>query len=88
MLTDTKVRPARSRPKPSKLADANRLCLLVAPGGGKRWRWNYGYDGKNKTMAFGAYPLVSLADARAKRDEAYTIPCEGPDPSVAKRLKI
>ena len=71
MLTDTKVRNAKPRPKSYKLADANRLFLLVAPGGGKLWRWNYTYDGKNKTMAFGAYPLVSLADARAKRDEAY-----------------
>lgn len=39
-------------------------------------------------MAFGAYPRVSLADAREKRDEAYSILCEGQDPNVAKRLKI
>ena len=39
-------------------------------------------------MAFGAYPLVSLPDALEKRDEAYSILCEGHDPSVAKRLKI
>lgn len=88
MLTDAKVRTAKPRPKPYKLTDANRMFLLVAPGGGKLWRWNYIYDGKNKTMAFGGYPLVSLADARAKRDEAYTILCEGRDPLVAKRLKI
>ncbi|MGW8201860.1 tyrosine-type recombinase/integrase [Sphingomonas bisphenolicum] len=88
MLTDTKVRTAKPRPKPYKLFDANRLFLLVAPGGGKLWRWNYTYDGKNKTMAFGAYPLVSLADARAKRDEASTTLAEGVDPSIAKRLKI
>lgn len=88
MLTDTKVRTAKPRPKSYKLFDANRLFLLVAPGGGKLWRWNYTYDGKNKTMAFGAYPLVSLAEARGKRDEAYTILCEGRDPNVAKKLKI
>lgn len=67
MLTDAKVRNARPRPKAYKLADANRLFLMVTPSGGKLWRWNYQYDGKNKTMAFGAYPLVSLADAREKR---------------------
>ena len=39
-------------------------------------------------MAFGAYPRVSLADAREKRDEAYFMLCEGQDPNVAKRLKI
>lgn len=88
MLTDAKVRTAKPRPKPYKLADANRLFLLVAPGGGKLWRWNYVYDGKNKTLAFGAYPLVSLADARTKRDEAYTMLCEGRDPAVVKKLKI
>jgi hypothetical protein len=77
MLTDVKVRTAKARTKPFKLSDANRLFLLVTPSGGKLWRWNYAYDGKNKTMAFGAYPLVSLADARAKRDEAYTVLCEG-----------
>jgi integrase len=88
MLSDTKVRTAKPRPKSYKLFDANRLFLLVAPGGGKLWRWNYTYDGKNKTMAFGAYPLVSLADARAKRDEAWATLSEGVDPSLAKKLKI
>src|SRR3546814_1624867 len=39
-------------------------------------------------MAFGAYPLVSLADARNKRDEAYSVLCEGRDPNVAKKLRI
>ncbi|HWI85915.1 MAG TPA: integrase arm-type DNA-binding domain-containing protein [Sphingomonas sp.] len=39
-------------------------------------------------MAFGAYPLVSLADARSKRDESYSVLCEGRDPNVAKKLKI
>lgn len=88
MLTDAKVRSAKPRTKPYKVADANRLFLLVAPSGGKLWRWNYTYDGKNKTMAFGAYPLVSLSDARTKRDEAYTILCEGRDPAVARKLKV
>jgi integrase len=88
MLTDTKVRTAKPRPKPYKLTDASRLFLLVTPSGGKLWRWNYEYDGKQKSMAFGAYPRVSLADARAKRDEAYSILCEGQDPNVAKKLKI
>jgi integrase len=82
------VRSAKPRPKPYKLSDTNRLFLLVTPSGGRLWRWNYSYDGKNKTMAFGAYPLVSLADARIKRDEAFTILCQGRDPAIAKRLKI
>ena len=70
MLTDTKVRAAKPRPKPYKLTDGNRLFLLVTPTGGKLWRWSYEFDSKHKGMAFGAFPRVSLADARAKRDEA------------------
>lgn len=88
MLTDAKVRAARPRAKSYKLTDSNRLFLLVTPGGGKLWRWNYYYDGKQKSMAFGAWPLVALADARAKRDEAYTALCEGHDPTIAKKLRI
>ena len=87
-MTDAKVRAAKPRAKPYKLTDANRLHLLVTPSGGKLWRWNYDYDGKQKSMAFGAYPLVSLADARGKRDEAHTVLGEGRDPNVAKKLKI
>jgi integrase len=60
----------------------------VSPSGAKLWRWNYTYDGKQKSMAFGAHPIVSLTDARSKRDEAYTVLCEGRDPAVAKKLKI
>jgi len=87
MLTDARVRTAKPRPKPYKIADANRLFLLVTPSGGKLWRWNYDHDGKSKTMAIGAYPLISLADARTKRDEACAILSEGHDPVVVKRLK-
>ena len=88
MLSDTKVRATKPREKSYKLTDANRLFLLVTPSGGKLWRWNYSYDGKQKSMAFGAYPLVSLADARCKRDETYTLLCEGRDPAIARRLRI
>jgi integrase len=88
MLSDAKVRAAKGRAKPYKLSDTNRLFLLVTPSGGKLWRWNYYYDGKQKSMAFGAYPLVSLGDARSKRDEAYTALCDGRDPGIVKRLKI
>jgi integrase len=88
LLTDAKIRAAKPRPKPYKITDSSRLYLLITPSGGKLWRWNYEYDGKQKSMAFGAYPRVSLADAREKRDEAWSMLCEGLDPNVAKRLKI
>lgn len=88
LLNDAKIRAAKPRPKPYKLTDSNRLYLLVSPSGAKLWRWNYTYDGKQKSMAFGAYPIVSLTDARSKRDEAYTILCDGRDPAVVRKLKI
>lgn len=78
MLSDARIRAAKPRTTPYKLTDGNRLFLLVAPGGGKHWRWNYAYDGRQKSMAFGSYSRVSLSDARAKRDEASSILPEGP----------
>jgi hypothetical protein len=88
MLSDAKVRAAKPRPKSYKLSDANRLFLLVTPSGGKLWRYSYYYDGKQKTLAFGVYPQVSLSDARVKRDEAASLLAEGTDPIVARKLKI
>ncbi|SER06603.1 protein of unknown function [Sphingobium sp. YR768] len=88
MLSDAKVRAAKPRPKSYKLTDTNRLFLLVTPSGGKLWRWNYSYDGKQKTMAFGAWPQVGLADARAKRDEASSQLMEGDDPTILRKLKV
>lgn len=87
MLTDAKVRAAKLKSKAYKLGDSNRLFLLVNPGGGKLWRWNYYYDGKQKSLALGAYPIVSLIDARRKRDEARTVLENGRDLAIAKKLK-
>mgnify|MGYP001034382963 CR=1 FL=1 len=88
MLSDAKIRAAKARDKAYKLTDSHRLYLLVKPNGSKLWKWNYSYDGRQKTMAFGIYPMVSLLDARAKRDEARAQLDEGRDPSVVKKLKI
>lgn len=88
MLNDAKLRGAKSREKAYKLTDSNRLYLLVKPNGGKLWRWNYSYNGKQKSMNFGIYPMVSLLNARAKRDEARAILQEGKDPAIVKKLKI
>jgi hypothetical protein len=88
LLTDAKVRAAKPRSKTYKLADANSLFLMVTPSGGNFWHWKHHYCGGCKSMAFGAWPHVPLADARAKRDEAYNILCEGRDPAVVKKLRI
>ncbi|MBB5708334.1 Arm DNA-binding domain-containing protein [Sphingopyxis panaciterrulae] len=88
MLNDAKLRSAKPRDKAYKLTDSHRLYLLVKPNGGKLWRWNYAYGGKQKSMNFGIYPMVSLVQARAKRDEARAILDDGQDPSIVKKLTI
>ena len=88
MLNDAKIRSAKPREKPYKLTDGYRLYVLVKPGGSKLWKWSYTYGDKQKTMHFGIYPMASLTQARAKRDEARAQLAEGRDPGVVKRLLI
>lgn len=63
-LTDLQVKNAKPREKEYKLSDGNGLYLLVTPTGGKLWRFNYTYSGKQKTLFLKAYPEKSLLDAR------------------------
>ncbi len=72
-LTDTAIRNAKPRRKLVKLFDGGGLYLLIQPYGTKLWRQAYRINGKQKTLAFGIYPTVSLADARGKRDAAKKI---------------
>lgn len=64
-LTDVKIRQAKPGPSPIKMTDGGGLHLEVRPNGSKLWRYRYRLDGKENTFAMGAYPEVSLADARA-----------------------
>ncbi len=59
-LTDTKIRKHKPGAAPVKLTDGMGLYLHVAPTGGKLWRYAYRFDGKQKLMALGGYPDVSL----------------------------
>lgn len=63
-LTNLKCQKSMPESKPYYLADRGGLYLLVAPTGGKLWRWRYRFEGKEKQMALGKYPDVSLAEAR------------------------
>lgn len=86
-LTDTFVRTVKADPsKPAgvKHSDGYGLYLHVKAGG-KYWRMAYRFAGKQKTLAIGAYPAVTLAKARKRRDEAREELAEGVDPSQAKR---
>jgi Arm DNA-binding domain len=66
MLTDTRVRSVKPTQRPQKLTDARGLYLLVTPSGGKYWRYDYSFNGKRKTLAFGVYPDVGLGKARER----------------------
>ncbi len=84
-LTDTTIRNAKPRQKPYKLSDGGGLFLLVQPSGGKWWRYKYRYLGKEKLLALGAYPDVSLSEARKRHLRARTTLAEGQDPGEAKK---
>lgn len=86
-LTDAKVRTAKSKEKPYKLTDERGMYLYIAPGGGKLWRFNYAFDGKQKTLALGPYPEISLADARERREEARKLLANGVDPGNIKKAQ-
>jgi integrase len=84
-LTDTAVRNAKRREKPQKLSDGGGLHLLVNPDGARYWRLAYRYHGRQKTLALGVYPIVSLADARMARDGAKLLLARNIDPSQARK---
>ena len=63
-LSDAAIRAAKPTTKPYKMYDRDGLFLLVNPGGSKLWRWRYWIGGKEKLMALGEYPIVTLAEAR------------------------
>lgn len=84
-LNARQVDAAKPKEKAYKLADGAGLYLEVVPSGSRYWRMKYRFNGKEKRMAFGVYPAVSLAQARALRDEAKKKLAEGIDPSFAKK---
>lgn len=84
-LNARQVDTAKPKDKPYKLADGGGLYLLVNRNGARYWRLKYRVAGKEKLLALGVYPDVTLADARAKRDEAKRGIAGGIDPSEAKR---
>lgn len=85
-LTNIAITNAKATGKPRKLTDGDGLHLLVHPNGSKLWRFRYRFNGKENMIALGAFPIISLADARRKRDEARKLLSDGGDPAVQRRL--
>ncbi|SFW19175.1 integrase arm-type DNA-binding domain-containing protein [Nitrosovibrio sp. Nv17] len=84
-LTDLSVRSSKPEAKPRKLADEKGLFLLLHPNGSKYWRFKYRFNGKEKLLALGVYPDVSLAQARDRRDVARKHVANGVDPCLLKQ---
>jgi integrase len=91
-LSDAKVRNAKPLSKPYKMTDGEGMFLLVAPSGSKYWRFKYHFGGKERLLALGVYPDVSLGEARECRAQARKTLAAGNDPSnlkkEAKRLAV
>lgn len=86
-LTAKAVSAAKSQSKPYKLYDGEGLYLLIAVNGSRYWRFKYRFDGKEKHLAVGVYPEVSLAQARSVSREAKVNISKGVDPADEKRQK-
>lgn len=86
-LTATAVSQAKPRDKAYKLSDAGGLYLLVTPAGARYWRYKYRYAGKEKTLALGVYPEVSLKQARQKHQTARDQLAQGTDPGEVRKVE-
>lgn len=84
-LNDMAVRKAKPEAKPYKLADGGGMYVEVMPNGSKYWRFKYRFGGKEKRLAFGVYPDVSLALARSRRDDARKLLANDVDPGIVKQ---
>lgn len=84
-LTDTALRALKPTGKVQKLSDGGGLYLHVTPTGSRLWRMAYRFAGKQKLLSFGAYPAISLRDARKLREEAKEQLAKGIDPGAEKR---
>jgi len=84
-LSDMACKAAKPSAKARKMADGFGLYLEITPTGSKYWRLKYRYAGKEKRLALGVYPEVSIVEAREKRDEARKLLAAGKDPGEAKK---
>lgn len=86
-LSDTAIRKIKPSLKLYRVTDSGGLCLEVSPSGGKLWRFKYRFDRKQKMIALGAYPAVSLSGARDRRDKARKLLADGIDPSEQRKTE-
>jgi len=86
-LTDTAIRKAKPADKPYRLFDGRGLYVEIPPAGNKRWRFKYRFEGKERLLALGTYPDVSLAMARERHAAARKLLAEGIDPGAQRKAQ-
>ncbi|MDR2187928.1 MAG: integrase arm-type DNA-binding domain-containing protein [Azonexus sp.] len=86
-LSDLAVRTAKPADKPIRLYDTGGMYLEVSPSGGKLWRLKYWFEKKQKLLALGKYPEITLSDARERRDQARKLLANGVDPGAVKQAQ-
>lgn len=84
-LTANEVKNAKAEGKERRLYDTSGLYLTVTPAGRRWWRLKYTFEGKERRMGLGAYPDVSLQDARTLRDDARALLRKGRDPQLESK---
>jgi hypothetical protein len=88
MLTAVEVRQAKPKTKAYKLTDSHGLFLHIMPNGTKAWRYRYRFAGKESVFTLGAYPEISLEDARSARGNARAMLKEGKNPTTERKQEI
>ncbi|MGL5448057.1 MAG: tyrosine-type recombinase/integrase [Rhabdaerophilum sp.] len=85
-LTDTAIKNLKANGEKQKISDGGGLQLWISPSGTKSWRFAYRFNGTQKDIVLGQYPVVGLADARKRRDEAKALLATGIDPGQQRKL--
>jgi integrase len=85
-LTDIKIRNLKPKEKQFKVSDGKNLFLVITTTGSKYWRYKYIFNGREKSLALGVYPNITLSQAREKRNEAKQQLANGQDPSFIKQI--
>jgi hypothetical protein len=86
-LTELQIKKAKPAPKEFKLFDGGGLFLLGTPVGGKLWHFKSRFAGKEKKLAFGAYPTITLAEERQRREEAKRLLAGDVDPAEVRKSR-
>lgn len=87
MLTNTEVQNLKPKDDPYKVSDGGGMYVDVRPNGSKYWRLKYRFGGKEKLLALGVFPDVSLKEARRRRDDAKRLVDEGIDPGQQRKVE-